>query len=151
MTELRQRSPRLHDGTHLAFVRTRPCCACKRLGPSEAAHIRMACPARGKEYTGKTEKPSDMWTVPLCAYCHRTGILAQHKTSEDKFWKRVGRDQFAIALELWTQSGGEERAAMPKPVKRPRKIRARPPREKRRKVAPSRPMQSRNSFEKRPL
>lgn len=155
MTELRQRAPRLHDSAHLAFVRTRPCCACKRPGPSEAAHIRMACPARGKEYTGKGEKPSDMWTTPLCAYCHRTGLLAQHNVGEVEFWKRVGRDPFAIALALWQESGGEERAAMPQPVKRPRKIRARKPPEHRRKVGAGRPLKSNpvipsRGFAKRP-
>lgn len=149
MVSLRQRAPRQEDPKHLAFVRTRNCCACKRPGPSEAAHIRMACLARGKEYTGKAEKPDDKWTVPLCAYCHRTGLLAQHNVGEVEFWKRVGRDPFAIALMLWRGSGGEERAATPKPAKKPRKIRARKPRDQRRKVPAGRPMQSRNSFERR--
>lgn len=57
-----------------------------------------------------------------------------------------GLNPWAIADDLWKQSGGEERAATPKPVKQPRKIRARPPRDKRKKIPAGKPLQSRNSF-----
>ena len=156
MSELRQRAPRQEDPKHLAFVRTQPCCirGCRR--QAEAAHIRFACPAIGKEYTGKAEKPDDRWTVPLCPYHHRIGIASQHSMGEAEFWQMVGINPFPIAIELFRLSGGAERAVMPKPVKAPRKIKARKPRAMRRKVAAGRPLPtgrplvSRSAFEKRP-
>lgn len=151
---LRQRAPRHEDRQHLVFVRTKRCCVCKRVGPSEAAHIRFACPARGKLPTGMQEKPDDRFVTPLCAYCHRTGTLAQHKVGERDFWLRVGRDPFAIALELWRESGGEKRAAQPQPVKKPRRIRPRSAPERRKKIQAKRKIQSNpviqsRGFEKR--
>lgn len=156
MSELRQRGPRQEDRAHLAFIRTRPCCIkhCNR--QAEAAHIRMACLAIGKEYTGKGEKPDDKWTVPLCPYHHRIGVASQHSMGEADFWQMVGINPFPIAQDLWRQSGGEERASAPKPAKPPRKIKARKPRAMRRKVAAGRklptgrPLVSRSTFEKRP-
>lgn len=156
MTQLRQRTPRQEDRAHLAFIRTRPCCIkhCNR--QAEAAHIRMACLALGKEYTGKSEKPDDKWTVPLCPYHHRIGVASQHSMGEADFWQMVGINPFPIAIELFRLSGGAERAATPKPVKPPRKIKARKPRAMRRKVAAGRklptgrPLTSRSTFEKRP-
>jgi len=142
MTDLRQRAPRVHDAAHLAFVRTRPCCirGCNR--QAEAAHLRMACPARGKPPTGMQEKPDDKWVTPLCAYHHRTGADSQHSQNEADFWRFRGLDPFQIALDLWKQSGGEERAAQPKPPKKPRKIRPRSAPERRRKIQASRPLKS---------
>lgn len=142
MIDLRQRAPRQEDPKHLAFVRTRVCCIkhCNR--HAEAAHIRMACLATGKEYTGKAEKPDDKWTVPLCPYHHRIGVGSQHSMGEADFWHMVGLNPFAIAAELWMASGGEERAATPKPVKQPRKIKPRPPRDKRKKIPLGRPLKS---------
>jgi hypothetical protein len=133
MRELRQRDPRQEDAKHLAFVRTQPCCICKKPGPSEAAHIRMNCDARNKQ-TGAGEKPHDMWTTPLCAYHHRLGPVAEHHLTERVFWPMFGRDPFEIALKLWQESGGAERAAMPKPVPRSRPIKARKPRGERAKI-----------------
>lgn len=146
---LRQRAPRVHDAAHLAFVRTRPCCIkhCNR--QAEAAHVRMACLAIGKEYTGKAEKPSDCWTVPLCPYHHRTGINSQHSMAEEAFWQMVGLNPFQIAVDLWKQSGGEERAAQPKPAKKPRRIRPRSAPERRRKIQASRPLKSNSNIHSR--
>lgn len=146
---LRQRAPRQHDAAHLAFVRSQPCCinGCNR--PAEAAHLRMACPARGKLPTGMGEKPDDRWTTPLCGYHHRTGVLAQHKMAEEEFWKLRGIDPFALAIGLFEQSGGGARALQPKLATRPRKITPRKPPEMRRKIPAGRPLQSRG-FERRP-
>ncbi len=147
---LRQRSPRIHDGPHLAFVRAQPCCALKGCNrQSEAAHIRMACLARDKEATGMGEKPSDCWTVPLCAYHHRTGADSQHVVGEKTFWQLRGIDPFALALKLWEQSGAASRAAEPKRAPRPQAIKPRKPPEMRRKIPAGRPLQSRG-FERRP-
>jgi len=64
---LRQREPRIHDTAHLKFVRSQPCCVCPKGGnrKSEAAHIRMECPARGKQAPGLGEKPSDFLDRPF--------------------------------------------------------------------------------------
>lgn len=151
---LRQRAPRVHDAAHLAFVRTRPCCIkhCNR--QAEAAHVRMACLAIGKEYTGKAEKPDDRWTVPLCPYHHRIGVGSQHSMGEAEFWQMVGLNPFQIAADLWKQSGGEERAAQPRPAKKPRRIRPRSAPERRKKIQAGRKIQSNpviqsRGFEKR--
>lgn len=149
------RHPRQEDQAHLAFVRTQPCCVCKHFGPSEAAHIRMACSARGKRPTGMQEKPDDKWSTPLCPYHHRIGIGSQHSMGEADFWIMVGLDPFAIALELWKRSGGEARVALPQAVKPPRPIKARKPREKRAKIGSGRKLQSNpviqsRGFDKRP-
>lgn len=163
---LRQREPRIRDSAHLAFVRAAGCVVCPKgvNRPAEAAHIRMARDAIGKPPTGMQEKPGDNWTCGLCAYHHRTGILAQHKISEADFWKLHGRNPFEIAASLWIESGGAaratERAANPKPVK-PRKIKPRDRTKPRRQIPArelqsrsafpvGRKMQSRNGFEKRP-
>lgn len=145
---LRQRSPRIHDAAHLKFVRSQPCVICKTSRHIEAAHVRMGCLAIGKEPTGLQEKPSDSWAVSLCAYHHRTGIMAQHKMSEAEFWIMHGRNPFEICERLWIESGGAERALQPKPAPRPRKIKARKPQEMRRKIPAGRPLQSRG-FEAR--
>lgn len=146
MADLRQRHPRREDAKHLAFVRSLPCCVCRSTRNVEAAHIRMACPARGKEPTGMQEKPDDRWTTPLCNYHHQSGILAQHKVGEQEFWFEIhGRNPFDIAERLWVESGGAERALQPK-RKRERQVAPRKPREERRKVAAGRPLQSRSTF-----
>lgn len=141
---LRQRETPERDRAHLQFVRQQPCCHIKECPrPSEAAHIRMGCPARGKLPTGMGIKPSDCWTVPLCGYHHREGPHAQHRMSEEEYWKFRGIDQFALALSLWEKSGAAQRAAEreanPPPIK-PRKIKARD------RDAPKRKIQSRAGF-----
>lgn len=152
---LRQRDPRQHDAIHLAFVRTRPCCirGCNR--QAEAAHLRMGCQAIDKEPTGMAEKPHDKWTTPLCPYHHRSGIGSQHSMGEADFWSLMGLNPFAIAAELWIASGGAEREAAFQRAKQPRKIKARKPVERRKKIPAGRPIQSNptiqsRGFEKRP-
>jgi hypothetical protein len=115
MTKLRQREPRQRDEKHLAFVRTQPCCLpfCKR--EAEAAHLRMANLAIGKEFTGRV-KPDDKYTVPLCPYHHRTGIDCQHNSNEREWWALRGIDPWKIAASLWIESGGAARALEPKPA-----------------------------------
>lgn len=104
MSELRQRQPRVEDRKFLAFVRTKPCCSCGRGAPSEAAHIRMQALAAGKRQTGKGERPSDRWAVPLCPGCHRTRSYSVHRIGEEPFWKFVAVcDPFSIAAHLWAE------------------------------------------------
>lgn len=142
---LRQRQPRHRDDRHLAFVRASGCVVCPKgvNRPIEAAHIRMACIAIGKPATGMQEKPSDCWTVGLCDYHHRTGILAQHKMSEHEFWFEIhGVNPFEVAARLWIESGGAARAIEPQPAKRPRKIKPRD-RDAPNRQIPGRALQSR--------
>ena len=155
---LRQRTPRQRDDVHLAFVRASGCVVCPKgvNRHTEAAHIRFACIAIGKPATGMQEKPDDKWTVGLCDYHHRTGILAQHKISEERFWFEIhGRNPFEIAARLWIESGGAARALEPKTAKRPKKIKARDRDAPKRKIRSSpnfpqgRKLQSRG-FEKGP-
>ncbi|TXH85502.1 MAG: hypothetical protein E6Q77_00310 [Rhizobium sp.] len=146
MTQLRQRAPRQRDQKHIDYVNKLPCCVCGSTRNVEAAHLKMRLPEIGKESPGLQQKADDRWVTPLCHYHHQSGIQAQHKVGEKRFWFEIhGRNPFEIASRLWVESGGEERAAVPKPVKA-RKVRPRKPRGKRRPVPPSRPMQSRNSF-----
>ena len=123
MTELRQRQPRERDDKFLAFLRLQPCCVCSRPAPSEAAHIRMADPLRGKRETGKGEKPSDRYAVPLCGPiigaakgCHRE----QHSMDEMAFWKMHEINPFVVADSYYAIGGGNSTTAKPRP-KRKRK------------------------------
>lgn len=151
MNELRQREPRVRDAMHLASVRSKPCCVCGSVRNVEAAHIRMACLVIGKRETGMAEKPDDKWSVPLCAYHHRTGILSQHNIGEEQFWTDHGRNPFEIAASLWIGSGAAERARQPLPTSKVNAIKQtkpRKPRAQRRKIfsnphIPSRPFPKR--------
>lgn len=100
MTELRQREPRVKCPAFLAFVRREPCCACGA-SPSQAAHVRMGCPAIGKRNAGIGEKPSDRWCVPLCRWCHLDSHQSQHNVGERVFWRNARLDPFELATKLW--------------------------------------------------
>lgn len=105
-TKARPKSPkadrgRERDAGYLAFLRRQPCvCGCGRPAPSDAAHIRMASPERGKLPTGMQVKPSDRFAVPLNRECHER----QHSMSEARFWSERGLDPFVIADRLYAQS-----------------------------------------------
>lgn len=92
---LRQRQPRERDEKHLEFIRSLPCCICGGID-TEAAHIRTASLAHGKNHTGMQEKPSDKWTLPLCNRHHRE----QHTMAEMAFWKKYEIDPFMLAMRL---------------------------------------------------
>lgn len=100
MPELTWRRPRLRDKAYLAFVATQRCCVCGRQ-PVHVAHVRMACPARGKRHVGMGEKPDDRWCVPLCPGCHLYDTSAQHKGGEAAFWDRHGINPFDVAEKLY--------------------------------------------------
>ncbi len=117
MSELRQRQPRERDEKYLAFLRRQSCCVCSRPAPSEAAHIRMADPLRGKRETGKGEKPSDRWAVPLCGPiigaakgCHRE----QHSMDEMAFLKMHEINPFVVADSYYAIGGGSPTTAKPR-------------------------------------
>ena len=94
---------RERDTGYLAFLRRQPCaCGCGAPAPSDAAHIRMASPERGKPPTGMQVKPSDRFAVPLNRVCHER----QHSMSETRFWSTLDRDPFEIADRLYAEYQG---------------------------------------------
>lgn len=106
-TKARPKSPkadrgRERDNGFLAFLRRQPCVCCGHPAPSDAAHIRMASPERGKLPTGMQVKPSDRFAVPLNRGCH----MVQHSGSEARFWSERGLDPFAIADRLHAEYQG---------------------------------------------
>jgi hypothetical protein len=103
---MRQRLPRQKDEQHLDFIRSLPCVCCGDDTTTEAAHLRAANRRWGKAYTGKQEKPSDMWALPLCGREH----LIQHTMNEVQFWQDRGIDPWAMALSLYAASGDHELA-----------------------------------------
>lgn len=103
----KQRRPRVTDERHLAAIRSLQCLVCGS-APVEAAHIRTGSIKHGKRPVGVGERPSDLWTVPLCHRCHRTGPEAQHAGNELAFYQRHRIDPFATALALWAASGDFE-------------------------------------------
>lgn len=109
-TKARPKSPKATrgreiDNGYLAFLRRQPCaCGCGAPAPSDAAHLRMASPERGKLPTGMQVKPSDRFAVPLNRRCHET----QHSMSEARFWSERGLDPFEIADRLYAESKGSD-------------------------------------------
>lgn len=100
------KSPRVHNADHLDFIRQLPCACCGNPFQTEAAHIRTESQFHGKSYTGKGEKPSDIWAVPLCNAHH----TEQHKGNELAFWRLQGIDPFVLALSLAACSGDHPKA-----------------------------------------
>lgn len=88
-----QRRPRVRDNGFLAYTRRLPCAVgpvgCE--GPVQAAHIRT--PRPGEPPTGMGRKPNDDRVNPLCARHH----AEQHSMNEMAFWRKYGRDPYAIA------------------------------------------------------
>lgn len=100
-----KKRPREHDDGHLKWLRTLPCCITGER-PVDPAHIRYADPVYGKPQTGKGEKPSDKFCVPLSREKHDE----QHGMSEREFWARHGLDPLRIALALFACSGDDDQA-----------------------------------------
>lgn len=100
---LRQREPRITDKAFLAFVHTKPCCACGTFSDVQAAHLRRPCLERGKRATGLGERPNDFWSVPLCRGCHLDSPNSLHRTSEEVFFARLKIDPFALAADLYEE------------------------------------------------
>ncbi len=94
-----------HDEAHLKWLRTLPC-VISGTRPVEAAHIRYADPIYGKRETGKGEKPSDRWALPLSPDLHRE----QHAGSERAFWARYGIDPLRVASALFMNTGDDDQA-----------------------------------------
>lgn len=95
---------------HTAFIRSLPCCVCGSRKQVEAAHVRSPSAAHGKQETGTSQRPEDIWTVPLCRAHHQDAAGAQHQVGEAKFWSAHQIDPFTLALALWAATGDDERA-----------------------------------------
>lgn len=96
MSDLRQREPRQKDAKHLDYIRSLPCCICGGID-TEAAHIRTASLAHGKQHTGMAEKPSDKWALPLCNRHH----TEQHDFGNElKWWALKGINPFELAISI---------------------------------------------------
>lgn len=78
---------------HRRWIASLSCTVCKR-PDVQCAHIRRGL----KGGTGL--KPSDVWTIPLCASCHNS----QHVVGEKVFWKSVGIIPEIVAKQLCEQS-----------------------------------------------
>ena len=91
------------DEKHLAFIRELPCVITGAYG-CEACHIRMGSAEHNKKRTGKGQKPSDAWTVPMHPDLHRE----QHTMNESAFWSRYGIDPFELAIRIYEVSGDIE-------------------------------------------
>lgn len=95
------RQPRQKNDRHLDFVRSLSCVICLDNTATEAAHIRYSAPKVGKRETGKGEKPSDIFTVPLCGHHHRE----QHARNEREWWLEKGINPLIVSLALWAHTG----------------------------------------------
>lgn len=129
-----QRQPRLLDPGYLAWLRERPCIACRRPPRCDAAHLKMAWPALDKPFSGSL-RPDDKYAMPLCRSCH----MRQHAHGDELGWW-VAQGFFnppATALKYYAQYGGTGGNARGR-----RKIKPRKPRHLRAKLT------SRNTLRK---
>lgn len=103
---VRQREPRIHDKPFMAWVAKLPCvsCACRGLMKYgvHVAHIRAGYPdAPGWREFGKSEKPHDTHTAPLCPSCHLDGPQAQHRGNERAWWSALNIYPPLFCEALW--------------------------------------------------
>lgn len=93
------------DEKHLDFIRSLPSVVSGRW-PVEACHVRAGSAEHNKKTTGKGQKPSDAWVLPLTPDEHRD----QHSGAELAFWSRHGINPFDIASKLYQISGDRDAA-----------------------------------------
>jgi hypothetical protein len=89
--------PRVENRNYLDWIRSLHCLICHDNVDVIAAHIRYQDSRYGKRQTGKGEKPSDIFVVPLCSQCHR----GQHDDNEERFWLDHRIDPVRAAVSLW--------------------------------------------------
>jgi hypothetical protein len=102
----RARKPRNRDKAYLAALHELACIKCGSRQCVEAAHVRLSSAdweARTGFRTGAggSEKPSDVWALPLCASCHRTGPRAEHVVGTVAFYRQWGVDPHCIAYSFY--------------------------------------------------
>lgn len=92
------RAPQREWPRHRAWIRRHDCsvpnCAGAKEWPAECAHVRTGTDG------GTAIKPSDWWTLPLCAAHH----VQQHAMGERAFEREYRIDMKRIALSLARQS-----------------------------------------------
>lgn len=121
-----QRTPRLHDEKYLRWLRRRPCEACGKPAPCDAAHIKSANLALEKPFSGAM-KPDDKWALSLCRSCH----IRQHAHGDEQGWFAAQSvEPFKTCTRLYREFGGDGGA----PKRKRRTIKPRLPREKRTKI-----------------
>lgn len=98
------RRPPKKNEKHLKFIRQLPCVICLNPIETEAAHVKIPNEKLGKRSVGRSEKPDDRWTVPLCGRCHRE----QHNGSETAFWNGKQIDPLMLSLALFGVTGDHE-------------------------------------------
>ncbi len=108
---IKNRSPRIHDEKHLAFIRRLACLSCGVEPCGEAAHLRAASDKHGKPNAGVGAKPDDKWALPLCHRCHVEGPQAQHRVGERPFWQKLHINPFMVCEELFEATGNFEAAS----------------------------------------
>lgn len=64
------------DKKYLAWIRTKPCLACGKMGESQAHHTWHA---------GKKNHGNDFVAIPTCVSCHTFGKYAYHNIGHAKF------------------------------------------------------------------
>jgi hypothetical protein len=94
------KTPRVHDAEHLEAIRQCPCLSCGIDPCGEAAHVRMADAERGKRLTGKSEKPDDKYSLPLCPNCHQRLPNSLHNIGEKPFFEARGLDPIPLCDAL---------------------------------------------------
>lgn len=99
-----QRKPRERDKDHLGNIAMLPCLICGVQGV-HVAHVRFACAAEDAPLVGKSEKPSDWRTLPLCPAHHVYGPEAQHSMNEEAFYTQHGINPYPLCRALYGVSG----------------------------------------------
>ncbi len=105
---LRQRQPRQENDKHLRFIASLGCLICGARDV-QACHVRYADLTVGKEFCGKSEKPDDKFTLPLCCEHHRI----QHAYgNEREWWRLLDVDPIKTALALYAVTGDSARGEL---------------------------------------
>lgn len=101
-----KQTKRQEDERHLKWIRTLPS-VISGGEPCEACHIRYGSGIHNKKRTGKGQKPSDCWTVPMTPDEHRE----QHAFGDERgWWDTKNIDPLYIANRLYEVSGDTKRA-----------------------------------------
>ncbi len=111
--KLRGPRARLEDKEHLRLIRLLPCLASGEMPAGEAAHVRFASAAYGKQITGTGTRPDDKWAVPLCPRLHTMASDAQHRSGEEWWWKQRNINPLLVASQLYATSTALREAKTP--------------------------------------
>lgn len=109
-TGKKQKNPVRKDKAYLKWLHELPCVISGRVGEGiQAAHVRYGDRAYAKPQAGKSEKPDDVWCLPLWHELH----AEQHSMNELVFWQSYGlNDPLAICTRLYAVYPSVERAEL---------------------------------------